>query len=60
MLLSHSYERHNKTKAKVVHDLSRATKDRNKLKEKEMLMKEREINFQILYKDITGMSDAQL
>ena len=54
MLLSHSYGRHNKTKAKVVEDLSHARKDRNKLKEKEMLMKKREINFQILYKDITG------
>ena len=49
-----------KTKAKAVEDLARARHDRNKLKEKEMLMKEREIDFQILYKDIAGMSDAQL
>ncbi|KAJ1437398.1 No apical meristem-associated, C-terminal domain [Sesbania bispinosa] len=48
------------TKTKALEDMTCAKHERNRLRDKEIRLKNKEFDMQILYKDIASMSDAQL
>ncbi|KAJ1418068.1 No apical meristem-associated, C-terminal domain [Sesbania bispinosa] len=49
-----------KTKTKALEDMVRAKHERNRLREEEIKLKNKELDMQLLYKDTASMSDAQL